>query len=215
MKALSLWQPHAHLIGCGAKWYETRSWKTNYRGLLAIHASKINPHELDGLVENPDAEIPKFIEPYNHYLVADWNAYFGDLNHGGIEALVVLTNCFPAPVVHQELTKNASEPWPRQRECRHAAAFGDFSEGRWAWDLTLRLWVQGNRGGVVRGHQGLWTVPDDVERELLQGYHESTGGGMICRVCGCIDEDACQTPDGHCAWADYFLCTKCAKKEAQ
>jgi hypothetical protein len=28
------------LLACGAKKIETRSWKTNYRGLLAIHASK-------------------------------------------------------------------------------------------------------------------------------------------------------------------------------
>jgi len=38
MKALTLYQPHAFLIGIGAKLYETRSWKTNFRGLLAIHA---------------------------------------------------------------------------------------------------------------------------------------------------------------------------------
>lgn len=40
MKAISLWQPWATLVAIDAKRFETRSWKTNYRGLLAIHAAK-------------------------------------------------------------------------------------------------------------------------------------------------------------------------------
>ena len=40
MKALSLWQPHAHAIALGLKPYETRDWSTHYRGPLAIHAAK-------------------------------------------------------------------------------------------------------------------------------------------------------------------------------
>ena len=33
MKALCLHQPWAYLVAIGAKRYETRSWKTRYRGL--------------------------------------------------------------------------------------------------------------------------------------------------------------------------------------
>ena len=40
MKAISVLQPWATLIGIGAKRIETRSWSTAYRGRLAIHASK-------------------------------------------------------------------------------------------------------------------------------------------------------------------------------
>lgn len=43
MKALTLWQPWASLIALGEKRYETRSWATSYRGLLAIHASAPKP----------------------------------------------------------------------------------------------------------------------------------------------------------------------------
>ncbi len=39
MKVLSLKEPFATLIKDGVKIYETRSWKTNYRGELYIHAS--------------------------------------------------------------------------------------------------------------------------------------------------------------------------------
>lgn len=38
MKALTLYQPWASLIADGRKTVETRSWSTQYRGELAIHA---------------------------------------------------------------------------------------------------------------------------------------------------------------------------------
>ena len=40
MRALSLWQPWANFVADGTKRYETRSWRTSYTGLIAIHASK-------------------------------------------------------------------------------------------------------------------------------------------------------------------------------
>ena len=40
MRALTIHQPYANFIADGKKRYETRSWKTAYRGLIAIHASK-------------------------------------------------------------------------------------------------------------------------------------------------------------------------------
>lgn len=40
MKCISLWQPWATLIAIGAKKIETRHWKTDVRGRVAIHAAK-------------------------------------------------------------------------------------------------------------------------------------------------------------------------------
>lgn len=40
MKVLSIKEPYASLIKNNIKKIETRSWKTNYRGKLYIHASK-------------------------------------------------------------------------------------------------------------------------------------------------------------------------------
>lgn len=39
MKALSLWQPWAWLVVHGGKDVENRTWRTNFRGDLLIHAS--------------------------------------------------------------------------------------------------------------------------------------------------------------------------------
>ncbi len=59
MKVLSLTEPFATLIKEKKKLVETRSWKTNYRGELYIHASMTKPsktdledEELMSLVEN-------------------------------------------------------------------------------------------------------------------------------------------------------------------
>jgi len=38
MKCLTISQPHATLIMLGVKMFETRSWRTYYKGDLAIHA---------------------------------------------------------------------------------------------------------------------------------------------------------------------------------
>jgi activating signal cointegrator 1 len=40
MRAISLWQPWASAIPMGLKMFETRGWKTNYRGPLIVHAAK-------------------------------------------------------------------------------------------------------------------------------------------------------------------------------
>lgn len=40
MKALTICQPYAHLIVSGDKRVENRTWTTNYRGPLYIHAGK-------------------------------------------------------------------------------------------------------------------------------------------------------------------------------
>ena len=47
MKVLSLTEPFATLIKEGKKKIETRSWQTNYRGELYIHASMTKPAKSD------------------------------------------------------------------------------------------------------------------------------------------------------------------------
>ena len=48
MKTLSVRQPHAWPIVAGFKTIESRTWRTNYRGPLQIHASqKLDAGEID------------------------------------------------------------------------------------------------------------------------------------------------------------------------
>jgi len=56
LKAITIWQPWASLIAIGEKQYETRSWKTDYRGPIAIHAAaKRPPNQRDIPWENFNA----------------------------------------------------------------------------------------------------------------------------------------------------------------
>ena len=43
IKALTVCQPYAQFLAIGEKGYETRSWGTNYRGTVFIHAGKRLP----------------------------------------------------------------------------------------------------------------------------------------------------------------------------
>lgn len=58
MKVLSIKQPWTSLIARGYKTIEMRTWKTNYRGPLAIHASK-KPDSLYGKIL-PNGENVKY-----------------------------------------------------------------------------------------------------------------------------------------------------------
>lgn len=215
MKALTLHQPHAFLIGEEAKIFETRSWPTKFRGLLAIHASRDCRKNCEGLIidngiigDGKPVNPPRIVSPFDRYIKPDYNFIYGSLNNGGIEALVVVEDCQPAEIVYQrlqnqrDLYKPQSAQWHRVNDAMH---FGDFSAGRWAWKLRLELTVNGNRCGIVRGYQRLWNLPLEVEEKLLAAYHEVTGG-MICRLCGITTE---HVKRGLRAWAEPNLCTAC------
>ena len=50
LRAITIRQPHAHLILTGEKLIEHRSWRTHHRGPLLIHAGKeIDEHALERL----------------------------------------------------------------------------------------------------------------------------------------------------------------------
>lgn len=60
MKALTIRQPWATLIMQGVKRYEFRSWKTNFRGEVLIHAGKgIDKEAVERLKKYlPEGELP-------------------------------------------------------------------------------------------------------------------------------------------------------------
>lgn len=128
MKALSLWQPWATLVALGKKRIETRSWGTDYRGPLAIHATKTIRKEclvvmkrrvfVDALHMDPD-----------------------DLPLGVIVAIVDLVGC------EQIMPWSELPPSPE-------FDFGNYTAGRFMWSLAD---VQELDEPVpARGLQGLW-----------------------------------------------------------
>lgn len=115
MKAISLWQPWASLVSLGIKKIETRSWRTNYRGPLAIHASKRFWRE-DRQVAR---DYPAFAEALN-----DAGFKVADLPLGCVIAVCEIVDCVPTESMSFDLGRAYKEK-----------PFGDYSPGRFAWIL--------------------------------------------------------------------------------
>jgi hypothetical protein len=138
MKSLSLSQPWATLVVCGAKRLETRSWRTLYRGPLVIHASK----KFDAA-----AQVLCRQEPFVS-LLRDAGIERSDLLPlGAVVGVVALLDCFPSA----DMDLNALSAAER--------ALGDFSPGRWVWRFAeaIRL-AQPIRAS---GQLGLFELPVD------------------------------------------------------
>lgn len=146
MKALTLRQPWATLVAIGAKKIETRSWKTNYRGPLAIHASKRFPKSA-----REHSYQTAGLSPWHILNVLTEAGYDPHLLPTG----VVVATCILARVVCIE----GGFRLPKEPEL----SFGDYTQGRWAWFLrdVSRL----PEPVPATGHLGLWKWLIEEEQE--------------------------------------------------
>lgn len=159
MKAITLTQPFASLIAIGAKRIETRSWRTNYRGPLAIHAAK-------GYGGLPGRNLTDFClnEPFRSALFAGGIRQLvpgQDLPLGAVVAVATLHACV--------LANHCTEfPWWEGSAAPHELAFGDFTPGRWLWILRDVLPLP--EPIPARGSLNLWewNAPAEV-LALLKG----------------------------------------------
>jgi hypothetical protein len=132
VKALSVMQPWASLIACGAKRYETRSWATSYRGPLAIHASAGFPRGARARLDDAAFALA---------LARGGYPSAGALPLGRVVAVAVLADCVPTVPLVDGLDSEER-------------AFGDYAPGRWAWRLEG---VRALPAPVpARGRLGLW-----------------------------------------------------------
>jgi len=110
MKAISLTQPYATAVALSIKPEETRSWRTTYRGPLAIHASKGFPRWARDFAAE-EWVIGRLPPPSN-------------LPLGAMLCLVRLVDC----VRTEDRIGHISET---------TFLYGDYTPGRWAWMLDL------------------------------------------------------------------------------
>lgn len=109
MKVLSIIEPYATLIKDGVKTIETRSWKTNYRGELYIHASSTKmPREY-----KENLELMSLIDKEK-------------LNYGSIICSCELVDCI-------EMTEQFIEDIKNNNKTEYL--IGLYSTGRYAWIL--------------------------------------------------------------------------------
>lgn len=123
MKALTLWQPWASLVALGEKRIETRCWQTKYRGELAIHAAaQLPPKWLGRSAESNEfrTEIADVLNCRRYFVESE------------VQAL-------PRAVVLCIVRLVGIEETPRVREIlpRRELIFGNYEDGRYAWNLEL------------------------------------------------------------------------------
>ena len=140
MKALSLTQPWAELVVLGEKQWETRSWKTERRGLIAVHASKNFPRWAKDLTETD----PYFVSTLGKYPITR-------IPIGAIVGTV-------------EILKMESTNELRDFLGRKEIAFGDYQMDRWGWQLANP--VKLDEPIPCRGALGLWEVPPEIVERL-------------------------------------------------
>lgn len=132
-KAITLWQPWASLVALGYKKIETRSWRTDYRGPLAIHAAAKRTKE---------GQAACYHNLVVFGIMQDNGLDLYDMPYGSIIATCNLVDCVEiTPAFAENLT-------PEER------ALGDYTPGRYAWILRdVRELPKPIR---AKGRQRLW-----------------------------------------------------------
>lgn len=135
MKVISLLEPWASLIKENVKHIETRSWKTNYRGELYIHASK------KSLTKRELKEYSNRIDLLNDT----------DFKYGYIIAKCKLVDC----------KKMDEELISKIKKNKKEYISGEYSVGRYAWYLEdiepLETPIP------AKGSLGMWNYDNEKE----------------------------------------------------
>lgn len=154
MKALTIMQPRASLLACGAKQYETRSWATKYRGEIAIHAAAKDPH--GALIKLPwNIQKAMYESLYKAFDIE--SGAIAKMPTGAIIAMAELVNCHE--ITRQfiwDIEKKYLEPLRTPPEM----LFGTFTIGRYAWEFkNMKILDEPIQ---VKGFQRLWNWSESV-----------------------------------------------------
>lgn len=143
MKVLSMIQPWASLFVLGEVKYETRSWRTNYRGQMAIHTSK--------KIDKAACETIKIQE-----LLGKHGYTAENLPTGVIIGACRLKNCI-------RVVEN-NQTWAVLEDDRIVSGndylLGDYRVGGFAWEveemIELKEYIP------AKGQLGLWEYPGKI-----------------------------------------------------
>ncbi len=166
MKAITLYQPWASLIAIGAKKIETCSWRTSYRGLLAIHAAKKFPKEAQELcLQDPFASI-----------LIEYGLFKTNIKDLGLHLPLgkVIAHCKLAgigEISDFNNNRDGKDGWlsggKTWRVSKQELAFGDYAPGRYAWLLDEIRAI--DPPVIARGYQGLWEWEwSKTEEEIIR-----------------------------------------------
>lgn len=129
MKVISLREPYASLIKNKKKLVETRSWKTNYRGELFIHASKTK-------MTKEDRNNKKLMDLLDEE----------KLHYGQVICKCKLVDCV---FMSKEFVQDMKENNYQEYIC------GVYKEGRYAWILED---IEEIKLIEAKGQLGIWNL---------------------------------------------------------
>lgn len=180
MKAITLYQPWASLIAEGVKTIETRPkrspWRSAIGQTIAVHAAKHPEHQVDGGRADRwyDRTVPDELQTamYARGIAArEWTVRGPS---GAVVATCTLVDVVPmmslrdepAPPDELDVMDDRLLLWraAMPTDVSEQRPFGDYAPGRWALLLDD---VRKCAPFPCRGHQGLWTLPDDVVDNLV------------------------------------------------
>lgn len=150
IRGLTIWEPWASALACGAKRYETRSWPAPewmIGGTILVHAAKRVPERslMDSLLDLMQQAGKR----------PGWDI---EDSLGCVVAVARLRSC---------TATSSCKPSRIERK------FGDYVNGRFAWELSP-IWPL-SAPVPTRGAQKLWTVSDELKTQLVDamGRHTS------------------------------------------
>jgi hypothetical protein len=153
IKIITLHQPWASLIALRLKQYETRTFKTKYRGLIAIHAAK-RPIDTEGWAVAYQADKLSGVEIKGSQIQV----------YGSIVAIAELTDCkrMVSANVGDLLEVDCAAFIDEQTELERTV--GNWQQGRYAWKLQNILALP--RSIACMGYQGMRDLPAELELEI-------------------------------------------------
>lgn len=162
LKIISLLQPWASAIPLGLKSFETRSWKTPWRGRIAIHASKGWTRQQSEYFYG----FPTMREAFREIGVND---------HRSLPLGRIVATARIAEVLETGNMQTGPGPYDWQISDRERA-FGDYTPGRYAWKLED---IKAVDGPYLKGRLGLWLATDGLAKAIDECRHE-----YPCTECG-------------------------------
>jgi len=184
MRTISLWQPWATLVAIGAKRFETRSWRSDHFGPVAIHATKGFGKLGDGRPFTvDDCAALCASEPFRSALAAAGIGGVDDLPFGKVLAVGIVAASIRIPHAPARFAPVPGRSWQWEPAAGHynlspgrveqvpppdpERSFGDYTPGRFAWllsDVTrLREPVK------AQGGRKFWTWDDAEAADAIVG----------------------------------------------
>lgn len=161
MKALSLTPPWGTLIILQEKEWETRSFRTNFRGRIAVHASKVFPGWAKQLCETMPFLTalgwPMPPSPLTQTWCHDIKHRMGLLPRACIIGSVEIVDCVRVEDIRGSLSDQE-------------LAFGNYEDGRFAWKLAKPKSIH---PFPAKGALGLWEAGAEAT-ELLNAANEAS-----------------------------------------